>query len=147
MTALTMTALTTGADDGADVDRVAETDPDDAEDDTDDAAEDATSDDALIVGTGAPPVSRSWSPAIRGPRVPRVHRGPGLRRTSLLVVDNGSVDDPTARVADVLPSAFVRRLPRGPGFAAAIHQTRPWCRSGSPVPAVRTTTSACVPAR
>ncbi|HMY86566.1 MAG TPA: glycosyltransferase family 2 protein [Microthrixaceae bacterium] len=116
------------ADDGADVDGVAETDPDDAEDDTDDAAEDAKwglSDDAPIVGTGAPPVVAVM-----------VTRDPGdwfeeclasiadqdYENLSLLVVDNGSVDDPTARVADVLPSAFVRRLPEDRGFAAAANE-------------------------
>ena len=64
---------------------------------------------------------------------------------SLLVVDNGSVDDPTARVADVLPSAFVRRLPEDRGFAAAasealvsVEEPRSCCSC--------TTTSACVPA-
>ncbi len=35
-----------------------------------------------------------------------------------LVLDAGSTEDPTARVASVLPGAFVRRLPQG-GFASA----------------------------
>lgn len=38
---------------------------------------------------------------------------------SVLVLDAGSVEDPTPRVATVLPSAFVRRLPENAGFAAA----------------------------
>src|SRR5689334_11505107 len=42
---------------------------------------------------------------------------------SLLVVDNGSSDDPTARIAATTPGAFVRRRPAsargGLGFSAA----------------------------
>src|SRR5262249_51900269 len=42
---------------------------------------------------------------------------------SVLVVDNGSVDDPTARIAAAMPGAFVRRRPQsargGLGFSAA----------------------------
>src|SRR5262249_22369888 len=41
---------------------------------------------------------------------------PGL---SVLVVDNGSVDDPTGRVAAVLPDAFVRRVTASVGFGGA----------------------------
>ncbi|MGZ4689406.1 MAG: glycosyltransferase [Acidimicrobiia bacterium] len=41
---------------------------------------------------------------------------PGL---TVLVLDAGSTVDPTARVAGVLPGAFVRRLPEAGGFAAA----------------------------
>ncbi len=41
---------------------------------------------------------------------------PGL---TTLVLDAGSGEDPTARVAGVLPGAFVRRLPEAEGFAAA----------------------------
>ena len=41
---------------------------------------------------------------------------PGL---TVLVLDAGSTDDPTARVAGVAPGAFVRRLPEAGGFAAA----------------------------
>lgn len=41
---------------------------------------------------------------------------------SLLIVDNGSRHDPTERVADVLPSAFVRRLPADGGFSAAANE-------------------------
>ena len=35
------------------------------------------------------------------------------------MLDAGSAVDPTARVASVLPGAFVRRLPEAGGFAAA----------------------------
>ena len=39
---------------------------------------------------------------------------------SVLVLDAGSVEDPTPRVAAVLPDAFVRRLPENRGFAASV---------------------------
>ena len=38
---------------------------------------------------------------------------------AVLVLDAGSAEDPTPRVAAVLPDAFVRRLPENAGFAAA----------------------------
>ncbi|MBW3667727.1 MAG: glycosyltransferase family 2 protein [Actinobacteria bacterium] len=41
---------------------------------------------------------------------------------SMLVVDDGGVEDPTARVAGVLPTAYVRRLPERRGFAAAANE-------------------------
>ena len=41
---------------------------------------------------------------------------------SVLVVDDGSTDDPTTRVASVLPTAYVRRLPERRGFAAAANE-------------------------
>src|SRR5205823_5383585 len=41
---------------------------------------------------------------------------------TILVVDCGSDDDPTSRVADVLPRAFVRRLDESAGFAAAANE-------------------------
>ena len=40
----------------------------------------------------------------------------------VLVVDCGSDDDPTPRVAEVLPRAFVRRLEDGSGFADAANE-------------------------
>ena len=39
---------------------------------------------------------------------------------SVLVLDAGSVEDPTPRVAAVLPNAFVRRLADNRGFAASV---------------------------
>jgi GT2 family glycosyltransferase len=39
---------------------------------------------------------------------------------SVLVLDAGSVEDPTPRVAAELPDAFVRRLPENRGFAASV---------------------------
>jgi GT2 family glycosyltransferase len=41
---------------------------------------------------------------------------------TVLVVDCGSQDDPTPRVAEVLPRAFVRRLDDGAGFADAANE-------------------------
>jgi len=41
---------------------------------------------------------------------------------AVLVVDAGSADDPTPRVAEVAPSAFVRRVRRRRGFAAAANE-------------------------
>lgn len=41
---------------------------------------------------------------------------------SVLVLDNGSVDDPTPRIAQSMPHAFVRRLPGNVGFAAAANE-------------------------
>jgi len=38
---------------------------------------------------------------------------------SVLVLDSGSADDPTPRIAATMPHAFVRRLPANVGFAAA----------------------------
>jgi GT2 family glycosyltransferase len=41
---------------------------------------------------------------------------------SVLVLDNASDADPTARIATEMPTAFVRRLPENIGFAAAANQ-------------------------
>jgi GT2 family glycosyltransferase len=41
---------------------------------------------------------------------------------SVLVLDNGGADDPTARIAAEMPTAFVRRLPDNVGFAAAANE-------------------------
>ena len=41
---------------------------------------------------------------------------------SVLVIDAGSEDDPTLRVAEVLPGAFVRRLMRPAGYAEAANE-------------------------
>lgn len=41
---------------------------------------------------------------------------------SILVIDSGSAADPTARIADVAPGAFVKRLPENVGFAAAANE-------------------------
>lgn len=38
---------------------------------------------------------------------------------SILILDAGSEEDPTRRIADVVPSAYVRRLARNPGYGAA----------------------------
>lgn len=41
---------------------------------------------------------------------------------SVLIVDAGSTIDPTPRVAEVLPHAYVKRLDHNPGFGAAANQ-------------------------
>ena len=41
---------------------------------------------------------------------------------SILVMDNGSAQDPTERIADVLPTAFVKRLDTDRGFSAAANE-------------------------
>lgn len=41
---------------------------------------------------------------------------------SLLVIDNGGTADPTPRIAEVLPSAFVKRLEADAGFSAAANE-------------------------
>ncbi|HET6810368.1 MAG TPA: glycosyltransferase [Acidimicrobiales bacterium] len=41
---------------------------------------------------------------------------------SVLVVDAGSTEDPTPRVAAILPGAYVRRLPAPTGYAAAANE-------------------------
>ncbi|HTK17258.1 MAG TPA: glycosyltransferase family 2 protein, partial [Acidimicrobiia bacterium] len=41
---------------------------------------------------------------------------------SVLVLDNASDEDPTARIAAEMPTAFVRRLPENVGFAAAANE-------------------------
>ena len=41
---------------------------------------------------------------------------------SVLVIDDASADDPTSRVAAVLPTAYVRRLATKQGFSAAANQ-------------------------
>ncbi len=43
---------------------------------------------------------------------------------SVLVIDDASVEDPTPRIASVLPDAFVRRLDRRMGFGAAVNLAR-----------------------
>ena len=44
---------------------------------------------------------------------------------SILVLDNGSVEDPTPRIAATTPHAYVRRLPENVGFAAAANDAMP----------------------
>ena len=43
-------------------------------------------------------------------------------RLTVLVVDVGSTEDPSARVDEAMPRAFVRRVAEGTGFAAAANQ-------------------------
>ncbi|MEO6121927.1 MAG: glycosyltransferase family 2 protein, partial [Acidimicrobiales bacterium] len=44
------------------------------------------------------------------------------RNLSVLVVDSGSAEDPTSRVAEVFPGAYVRRLADNVGFAQAANE-------------------------
>src|SRR6185312_13741374 len=44
---------------------------------------------------------------------------------SVLVVDSGSTEDTTGRIAAVLPTAYVRRLDRAVGYAAAANEAIP----------------------
>src|ERR1700680_3063513 len=41
---------------------------------------------------------------------------------AVLVIDAGSIEDPTPRVASVAPTAYVRRVRRRRGFAAAANE-------------------------
>src|SRR5688500_10286505 len=41
---------------------------------------------------------------------------------SILVIDAASAEDPTPRVAEIAPEAFVRRLAEDPGWAAATNE-------------------------
>ncbi len=50
---------------------------------------------------------------------------------SILVVDNGSDEDPAPRVADVAPFAFVKRRPLDEGFSAAANDAAALRRGGS----------------
>ncbi len=43
---------------------------------------------------------------------------------SVVVIDAGSAVDPTARVTDVLPAAYVRRLGSNPGYGIAANEVR-----------------------
>jgi GT2 family glycosyltransferase len=94
-------------------------------------------------GSGTPGEAGSGTPGEDGPlaQYPPVvavvvtrNPGPWLEDTlrslaaqdyddlTVLVVDCGSADDPTPRVAGVLPQAFVRRLDDGAGFASAANE-------------------------
>jgi GT2 family glycosyltransferase len=52
----------------------------------------------------------------------RTLRAQDYPNLSVLVIDAASAEDPTPRLAGVMPSAFVRRLPRRSGFAAAANE-------------------------
>lgn len=88
---------------------------------------------------GAPPPHRGDTPAAVPPVVAVVvthDPGPWFAETltslrdqtypdlSVLVVDTASEQDPTPRVAEVLPGAHVHRLDRDPGFGGAANQVR-----------------------
>ncbi len=48
--------------------------------------------------------------------------GQDYPNVSVLVIDAASAQDPTPRVAAVMPSAYVRRIGERPGFAAAANE-------------------------
>lgn len=94
----------------------------------DDAVLDAKwglAEDAPLVGVGAPPVVAvvvtrdpgDWFESCLGSLDDQDYEN-----LSVLVLDNGSRHDPTDRVADVLPSGFVKRLDRDRGFSAAANE-------------------------
>jgi GT2 family glycosyltransferase len=78
-----------------------------------------------LVGTGAPPVVAvvvtrdpgSWFEET----LESIYRQ-DYGNLAVLVVDNGSADDPTPRVGSVLPQAFVKRLGEDVGLSAAINE-------------------------
>lgn len=113
---------------GPDTAGTAVVDLDDDPADEDDLAEDrkwGLSEDAPLVGVGAPSVVAVL-----------VTKDPGdwfedclesladqdYENLDVLVVDNGGRHDPAARVGEVLPSAFVRRVPEDHGFSAAANE-------------------------
>ena len=94
----------------------------------DDAAEDAKwgfSDDAPLVGVGAPAVVAvlvTKDPGGWFEECLESLEAQDYENLSVLIIDNGSRQDPTERVADILPSAFVRRIPDDRGFSAAANE-------------------------
>lgn len=73
----------------------------------------------------APPVVAVVVTADPGPWLEETLRGLAAQdypNLSVLVVDGSSAEDPTPRIADLLPGAYVRRLPSPVGFAAAANE-------------------------
>ena len=75
-----------------------------------------------VLGAGLPSVvavmvTRDPGPALEEALTGLVEQDYG--NLSILVVDAGSRDDPTARIAEVAPRAFVKRSRRSEGFGAA----------------------------
>ena len=69
---------------------------------------------AVVVTSGAGPWLEGALASLAGQDYPAL---------SVLVLDNASDDDPTARIAGELPTAYVRRLSENAGFAAAANDT------------------------
>jgi GT2 family glycosyltransferase len=75
--------------------------------------------------TGAPPVVAVVVTHDAGPWLEECLAALGASdypNLSVLVVDADSAEDPTARVAAVLPSAYVRRIDHNPGYGAAANE-------------------------
>lgn len=99
-----------------------------AEDEADDAAMDAKWGIVAsepLVGFGAPPVVAvvvtadpgDWFDETIGSLADQDYEN-----LSVLVIDNGGTEDPTARIAEILPTAFVKRLDADRGFSAAANE-------------------------
>ncbi|MHB1137563.1 MAG: glycosyltransferase family 2 protein [Microthrixaceae bacterium] len=78
-----------------------------------------------LVGFGAPPVVAVLVTADPGDWFEETLESladQDYENLSVLVLDNGSRQDPTERIADVLPTAFVKRLDADRGFSAAANE-------------------------
>ncbi len=78
-----------------------------------------------IVGHGAPPVVAvvvTKDPGDWFERTLESLADQDYENLSVLVIDNGGRTDPTERIADVLPSAFVKRLDSDEGLSAATNE-------------------------
>ncbi len=78
-----------------------------------------------LVGFGAPPVVAVVVTADPGDWFDETIEslaGQDYENLSVLVIDNGGTEDPTARIADILPTAFVKRVDADRGFSAAANE-------------------------
>lgn len=78
-----------------------------------------------LVGFGAPPVVAVVVTADPGDWFDETIEslaGQDYENLSVLVIDNGGTEDPTARIADILPTAFVKRVDADRGFSAATNE-------------------------
>lgn len=90
-------------------------------DDHDGAGEDL----APLIGTGAPPVVAVMITHDPGDWFEETLESVAAQdygSLSVLVLDNASATDPTERIADPLPTAFVKRLDQDRGFSAAANE-------------------------
>ncbi len=102
--------------------------PDLNDEDEDDAAMDAKwglAQAEPLVGVGAPPVVAVVVTADPGDWFDEAIESlaeQDYENLSVLVIDNGGSQDPTARIARILPTAFVKRLDEDRGFSAAANE-------------------------
>ena len=78
-----------------------------------------------LVGVGKPPVVAVVITANPGDSFEETLDSLGRQEyenLSVLVIDNGSEQDPTPRVAEILPTAFVKRIEQDRGFSAAANE-------------------------